>query len=331
MRVSGDDSKVLARSFSSEPTPQLVGEEPIRATPADPLSHLVRHGSHHPIVAKFVAEYLMPLQTLLHQTTSSTRAFQLGCAIVLPSQIIEAHRQLNAAFAACMGEGRSDVFLSPWALFALCAGAAPNSTYLFFKDLRRVLGYVPIVGFYGATNSYGKSSFLASDATRERDMAFLRRMARTTIFESKASREANVTAFVRMHTAIRETLAVLSKDPILVDTGQFQPKYQLRSYADQENMVSNFLSNQLPNYTAKVKLLTGEHTINTRPAPAMVSEQEVEARIRAIKERMLRDGVTLPAAAIEEEVRKRHEALRARPDDDNPPPLHSNERRRPRR
>jgi hypothetical protein len=309
----------------------LVGEEPIRATPADPLSHLVRHGSNHPTVAKFVAEYLMPLQTLLNQTTSSSRVLQLGCAIVIPSQIIEAHRQLNEAFATCMRERRSDVFLTPWALFALAAAAAPDSTYLFFKDLRRELGYLPIVGFYGATNYYGKSSFLASDATRADDMAFLRKMARTTIFESKASREANVTAFVRMLTAIRETLAVLAKDPILVDTGQFQPKYQLRSYADQENLVANSLSSQLPNYTARVKLLTGEHTIKTRPAPRLVSEREVEERIQAIKQRMLREGYTKSAEAIEEEVRKRHEALRARPDDDNPPPLHSNERRRPRR
>src|SRR5205823_9099209 len=57
-RVSGSDSKDLAPSFDATPTLQLVGEEPIRATPADPLSHLVRHGSQHPTVAKFTAEYL---------------------------------------------------------------------------------------------------------------------------------------------------------------------------------------------------------------------------------------------------------------------------------
>ena len=135
---------------------------------------------------------------------------------------------------------------------------------------------------------------------------------------------------MRMLHAVRETLAVLAKDPILVDTGQFQPKYQLRTYADQENLVANELS-QLPNYTAKVRLLSGEHTIRTNPPPPLVSEREVGGRIRAIKERMRHLGYMKSAAAIEEEVRKRHEALRARPDDDAPPPLHSNERRRPRR
>src|SRR5262249_25057423 len=35
-RVSGEDSKFLAPSFDTTPTQTLVGEEPIRATPADP-------------------------------------------------------------------------------------------------------------------------------------------------------------------------------------------------------------------------------------------------------------------------------------------------------
>jgi hypothetical protein len=226
-----------------------------------------------------------------------------------------------------MREGRSDVFLTPWALFALGGAADADATYVFSHDLRRELGYLPIVGFEKAANRYGRPAFLANEATREADMAFLRKGAKTSIFESKATREARVAAFIRMHKAIRETLAVLARDPILVDTGQFQPKYQLRSYQDQENLVANDLS-QLPNYTAKVRLLTGEHTIKTRPAPPLVSEGEVEERIRAIKQRMLSQGYTVPAAAVEEEVRKRHEALRARPDDDAPPPLHSNSRRK---
>ena len=157
-------------------------------------------------------------------------------------------------------------------------------------------------------------------------MAFLRQGAKTSIFEWKATRVARVSAFIRMHTALRQTLAVLAKDPIFVDTGQFQPKYQLRTYADQENLVANTLS-QLPNYHAKARLLSGEHVLKTHPAPALVSEQEVEARIRAIKERMLREGYTKPAAAIEEEVRKRHELLRQRPPDDAPPTTHTRGRR----
>jgi hypothetical protein len=324
-RVSGEDSKFIAPSFDTTPTQTIVGEEPIRATPADPLSHLVRHGSPNTIVAKFTAEYLMPLESLLRETASSTHLCNLGCAFVLPAHLIEGHRQLNEAFATCMRERRSEVFLPPWALFILGGCANSDITYLYFKHMRREMGYVPIVGFWSAVNPYGRPAFLASDATGADDLAFLRHMAKTSIFDSRATVEARVSAFIRMHTALRQTLAVLAKDPILVDTGQFQPKYQLRTYQDQENLVANELS-QLGNYTAKVRLLSGEHTIRTNPAPKLVSEPEVEARIRAIKERMLRDGVTLPAAAIEEQVRKRHELLRQRPPD-VPPSTPTNARR----
>jgi hypothetical protein len=330
MRVSGEDSKVLAPSFDTTPTQTLVGEEPIRATPADPIGHLVRHGSNHPTVATFVAEYLMPLEGLLRKTTNSTHAFQLGCAVVIPSQVVEGHRQLNEAFATCMRDGRSDVFLAPWALFTVGGAAAPESTYAFCKDLRRELGYLPILGFARAANRYGSPSFLASDQTREKDMAFLRQGVKTSIFTSRATVNRRVAAFTRMLNALRATLAILAEDPILVDTGQYQPKYQLRTYSDQENLVANELS-QLPNYTAKARLLSGEHTIHSNPPPPLVSEGELEERIQAIKQRMLREGYTVPAEAVDEEVRKRHEALRARPDEDDPPPLHSNGRRRPRR
>ena len=268
----------------------------------------------------------MPLQTVLQQTASSTHAFTLGCAFVIPSQVIEAHRQLNEAFATCMREGRSDVFLPPWALFCLAGAAAPDASYAYYHDRIIRMGYVPIVGFDSAANRYGRPGFLAEDATREADMTFLRQGVKTSIFDMKATVAARVSAFIRMHTALRETLAVLAKDPILVDTGQFQPKYQLRTYADQENLVANELS-QLQNFTAKVRLLSGEHTIRTNPPPPLVTDREVEERIRAIKQRMLRDGLTKDAAAIEEEVRKRHELLRQRPASDAPPPPHTNGRR----
>jgi hypothetical protein len=129
-----------------------------------------------------------------------------------------------------------------------------------------------------------------------------------------------------MLTEIRYCMEALAKDPILVDTGKYVAKYRQRSYQDQENLIANELSSLLPNYHAKVRLLTREHTVKTRPAPKPISEPEVEARIRAIKERMLSLGYTRDAQAIEEEVAKRHEALRQRPPD-VVPQIHTTGRR----
>jgi len=322
-RVSGEDSKTISSSFDATPQPALVGEEPIRATPAAPVTHLVRHGSSNAVIARFTAEFLMPLNALLRTVGTSSFAFQLGCAFVLPQHVMEGWCQLSEAFATCMREGRADIFLPPWALFVTGGASDPDATYAFYKDLRRELGYLPSVGFETAANRYGQASF---DTTRDEDVAFLRAGVKTSIFESKATREARVAAFVRMLKSLRETLAILARDPILVATGQFQPKYQLRIYKDQKNLVANEVS-QLPNYTAKVRILTKEHMIKTRPAPSLVSEREVEARIRSIKERMLRQGYTKSAAAVEEEVRKRHESLRQRPAADAQLPNNTNGRR----
>jgi hypothetical protein len=325
-RVSGEDSKTLAPSFDTTPTPALVGEEPIRAPAADPISYLVRHSSPHPVLAKFTQEYLMELEVLLKQTSSSPHAFGLGCAFVHPNHVSHGRQQLNECIARCMREGTADIVIPPMALFMLAAASAPESTHVFFKDLRyEMMGPIYIQGFYGTSNSFGKPDFLSQKKEKE-DMAFLRRMAKS-IWVGRATVDYRVSAFARMLKALRATLAILARDPILVDTGQFQPKYQLRTYADQENLVANELS-QLPNYHAKVRLLSGEHTINTRPAPAQVCEREVEARIRAIKERMLFLGYTKPYREIVEEIRKRQEQLRARPDSDAPPPIHSNDNRR---
>jgi hypothetical protein len=323
MRVSGSDSKDLAPSFDATPTLQLVGEEPIRATPADPLSHLVRHGSPNTVVAKFTAEYLMPLDSLLRQYANSPHLCNLGCAPVLPALVIEGQRQLNACIARCMREGTAAIDIPGLALFVLGGASAADSTYVFYHDRLFSMGYVPLVGLSSDANVVGRADFLSSET---RAMDFLRQCARTSFFEWRETVDTRVFAFVRMLKSLRATLAVLAKAPILTDTGLFQPKYQLRTYQDQENLVANELS-QLPNYTAKARLLSGEHTIKTHPAPALVSEQEVEARIQAIKERMLLQGYTTPAREVEEEVAKRHEALRARPPDDTPPPLHTNRRR----
>jgi hypothetical protein len=164
--------------------------------------------------------------------------------------------------------------------------------------------------------SFGTPAFLTDHAPR-----FVSRQPKKTRWMAQR--------IVSMLTELRYVLTVLAEHPILVDTGQYVLQYRQRSYQDQENLIANELS-QLPNFHAKVRLLSGEHTIKTRPAPALVSEREVEARIRAIKERMLLQGYTTSAQAVDESVRKRHEALRQRPASDTPPPTTTNGNRRSR-
>jgi hypothetical protein len=327
-RVSGDDSKVLARSFDATPTPEVVGEEPIRAQVADPLSHLVRHGHPHPTVQKFVSDYLLSLDAITrHMASVLGQPLRIGPVAIGQTHVTQARGFLNDALITCMRTSRADLFLDPLLLFILGAAPGTGIPWVFENHLRwNIFELHEFMGFKPSVRQFGEPAFLQNTQAVSR---LAQRHAKKTVYSQSAGHNIHQTpgpSFIEMLTLLRQTLEILAKDPLLTDTGLFQPKYQLRTYSDQENLVANELS-QLDNYTAKVRLLSGEHLIHTKPPPHLVSEREVEERIQAIKERLLREGVTLPAAAIEEEVRKRHELLRSRPDSDTPPPKRSNRRK----
>jgi hypothetical protein len=117
--------------------------------------------------------------------------------------------------------------------------------------------------------------------------------------------------FVRMLRLLRQTMEILAKEPILVETGQYQPKYQQRTYADMVGERANELSAKLPNYHARVRLPSGEeHVVKTHPAPQGLTGERLAARITRIKRLNRFVGITRPAAEIAEEIRTRHERLR---------------------
>src|SRR5205807_616782 len=87
---------------------------------------------------------------------------------------------------------------------------------------------------------------------------------------------------VNMITELRYAMDMLAQYPILVDTGQYQPKYQNRTYADMENEISRDLTQQ-PNFQARVKLLAGEHVIQTKDSPPGLTDAQLEDRIARIQ------------------------------------------------
>jgi hypothetical protein len=216
-----------------------------------------------------------------------------------------------------MHEQNGDITVASLAIFILAAAQENSIEYAFSPYLwtytDEICAPYYLKEFRESMAQFGKPSFLTEGASH-----FVKRQRKKHQWVAEAA--------VEMLTELRYVMSVLAKTPLLVDTGQYVPQMRQRSYQDQENLIANELSSLLPNYHAKVRLLTREHTIKTRPAPTLVSEPEVEARIRAIKERMLSLGYTRPARAIEEEVAKRHEALRQRPPD-VVPQIHTTGRR----
>jgi hypothetical protein len=329
-RVSGQDSPVLARSYDTTPTQTIVGEEPVRAPVADVVQHLVRHGSVHPAVQTFVSDYLLPLTTLARWAGSQMHPFGLGCKLVESSTILAAQASLNDTLARCMREGRFDLPLHPLALFCLGGAADVGITYVFADYVRPRSGFDALTHFSEGANIFGRPDALENRSVTD---YLLRKHAKRKYWESVV-RGRIVTpgpSFIRMLTALRGTMEILSRNPIMVDTGSYQPKYQTRLYSDMEGEISNYLANQ-PNYCAKVKIVnSGEYTIKTRPAPEGMTGDALAQRIEAVKRHMLALGYTRHYTDVIEEMRKRTEYLLGfgdtqPPDDDDydpddePPP-----------
>jgi hypothetical protein len=112
---------------------------------------------------------------------------------------------------------------------------------------------------------------------------------------------------VAMITELRYTIATLAKDPILVDTGQYQPRYQPRTFADMENEISRDLA-QHPNFQARVKLLAGEHTIQTKDLPRGLTGEQLAQRIAQIQS-LTRRSYCKRRTEVETEIHQRQERL----------------------
>ena len=310
-RVSGLDAPVLARSYDMTPTQTIVGEEPIKAPVADVVSHLLRHGSPHPPVQKFVSAYLIPLDALTRYiATMMGHSLDIGPLSIRHLHVTQARGLLNETLATCMRTSRSDLFLEPLLLLILGAAAGTGIPWVFKNHCKRNFPELgEFNGFRTSARQFGEPHFLENTQALN---ALAQRHATKTVHSQSAGHNIHQTpgpSFIDMLTLLRQTMAVLAKGPILVDTGQFQPKYQMRTYADMEGEIANSLANQ-ENYHAKVKIVNaGEFTVKTRPAPDGLTGDALTERIQAVKRHMRALGYTRHYTEVMEELRKRQEQL----------------------
>ena len=148
------------------------------------------------------------------------------------------------------------------------------------------------------------------------DPSFINKESDCFIESCRRKKKPAAIALVNMITELRYTMETLAKQPILLDTGQLIPKYSNRTYSDQQAEVANSLTNQ-PNYQAKVKLLSGEHTIQTKDYPPGLTGKYLEARIEQITEQT-RKNYCKPRTEIEQEIRERQDRLKAVENKPNP-------------
>jgi hypothetical protein len=322
LRINGDDARIVSRSLDATPQPFEVGVEPQRAPVSDVIGHLVTRGHRDERVTRFAQAYLVPLQKYVSTPARERHWASYDCH----SGLLELHQlevsrgrdYLNQALYAAQSEGRSDIAINPLGVYLLAVSVGTTMEYAFSN----YLDTTPI-DLFGAHRLkdcsrmavFGKSNFLNDYAAR-------------FVGLQKKKRRWMAERIVQMLTEFKYVLTVLSENPVMVDTGQLVPKYQLRSVSDQQNFNANSLSQQAL-FHARVKTLHGEFTIRLSPPDEPMRAELVQERIDYIKQRMRERGVTRPAADVAEELRKRHELLREQAND-APPSRSSTATRRPR-
>ncbi len=332
-RVDGESARVLCRNFDRSPPPpgELIGEEPIRSRMvADVLGALVHKGHPSAVVMAFVADFLLPLQSVIHKHGMSQFAFWFGGAILQAGDLHDGWRLLNDAISQANSSGRADVPVHPLALFVLGGAVSPRIAEALATSIARhttslldVIAGSVSMAFPGLTDSarvFGEAAFLADEANalaRLREAAAHGRIDRwfySDVVEERAR------AFLALLKRLREVLTILAKEPLTTATGVSVPKYRERTYADREAELQNELSSRLPPFHARVKVLSEECVVRIVRAPKGLSGNAFEARVERIRHQMRFLGVTRASSAIDREMARRQAYWQRGGTSDDPPP-----------
>jgi hypothetical protein len=320
LRINGDDARLVSRSMDASPQPVEVGVEPQRAIVSDVMASLVRRGHADEQVTRFSMTYLSALEkyaaTPGRERHGASYECFAGTLILHDLEVQRGRKLLNDSLYASMCERREDIAIAPLAIYVLVTAVGANLEYAFSPYLE-----TEPREFFGP-HSLRDCSRLAAFGTP----AFLTDGAPQFVSRQPRKNRWMAERIVTMLTELRTCMHVLQTSPIMVDTGQLVPKYQLRSVTDQQNFNANALTQQ-PHFHARVKTLHGEFSVRLSPPLEPMREELVQERIRHIKQRMRERGVIRPATDVAEELRKRHSLLREQASDAPPPGASTNARR----
>jgi hypothetical protein len=254
-RVSGEDARVMSRSFNTTPARIINGEEVVRAPVADVIAHLVIRGHHDPRVAKFGNTYLAMLERFLNrppgQHGPEYSAYYHNCldgAISLRAQhVVWGREYLNETLYKAMIEKRSDVQLPKLAIYILAVSQEDGREMILSNWVTKSFG--EFHGFKPGAEKFGKPSFVSPATSQDYINQITKTWKKKYVWMAEA-----------MVSLLRETrycMEVLSREPPLMgDTGRMQPRYQMQTHADRELEISKELTIQ-ENFKARVKLVNG--------------------------------------------------------------------------
>ncbi len=298
-RVTGEDGKELAREFDHTPSPpEVIGEEPVRAPVRDVLTFLLNRGHNDPKVVAFVQKYLR----LALDWKEFSKKQHTWLVSDVPLYQID-------AFTVRDGVNNLNDLLYEVMATRSALRAIPSHSLFVFSVIFAFLDVLPSYSYYDSLEKLEVSEQFRRLCTPDiyRDKEKMRALCNLKSWFNKTRKQTHFEALWEFLSSLTDVMDILACHPILVDTGQYRPRYgPPRTYQDMENEIASKLTN-LPNFEARVKTIGGECTIRTQlPSPsAALSGEALAARLTRIQEQTRR-LYCQPRAQVEEEIRRRH-------------------------
>jgi hypothetical protein len=323
-RVTGEDAELVAKVFDHTPPPvEVIGQRPILSPKRDVIDHLIKNGHSNPkhldgtkilVLFRQVMGEHMDSPTYARPMTGGGVEDMIG-NLIIGSKNKAAYKQhqkdveLLAEFKAVVNNRLNNLFYEvmrdrdadkPFDTGDMTVILKMLEAYPFVQSFPNMLVdlcdpnpavHLPALDTLDAgAQNIGRSlatSFLMGGKLNNKEHA---RRVRSTI------------------TGFRQLMHILALDPILVDSGQFEPIYDKpRTYADCENQIASDLANQ-PNRQAKVKIIEAEYEIATLPPVPGLVGSELDSRLALIREATV-TTYCRERRFVEEEMIERQEQL----------------------
>ena len=318
-RISGADAEELSPEFSHTPNPErlerieeeiIEGEEAIKAVSQNPIDFIL-HATHMNEDVRMVRETLLtPLQYAIETVDkdgywlNSGKGYPYGFGATR-EQLLEGRLLLNDLLVAVMENRIAFATYELW-----------EKVTDIVIALRGFIGFASGIESSSGSNGYGYYTTLSRGTFNQNDRADLTQRVISYRLDDDQSPPLKQTV-----SEILSLCDALKKDPILVNTGQFQPRkrtqvhyiqHPQRQYSDTKNQVAEELA-RLPKYKARIRMQGGENLQNIYDF-AKHSFYPVGRQIETIKERLIHEGILRRRAEVEEEIRTRQASLLPKPE-----------------
>lgn len=293
-RVSGADSIELAKEFDSKPEdPAIVGQRAQTTVVYDAIQQILKRGHPDSRVVAIIGKYFDELERLDDDVRSLSRPYstdpedQRAYALYV-QRLYDRQEQMSTLV--------KDV--NEWLRAKMSNEKASNDLTIIFKLLRTFRGDVPNPSNVTYNNKAVREAvsriWYGSPHTSLPELL----AQYETLIDARSSElgHIHVQDLVSLLNDLRHLTGTLEQMPIATETGQYEPIYETRSYADGQAQVANELRS-LPNYVARCRLIDSqgavpgsspqgrprEHMVALeRPSPPSTDEDSlIELRLRS--------------------------------------------------